>query len=191
MDSPAGDTGVDAGRRSHDARDAREVWERDTVALSDIGSVAALRPETKGAQPSTGGADAISLRGTITPPQRRAARVRIPRVFDGRETYQFSTHLPDELHGEVDATAFTKVMTDINGALLDGWNPVRGLRDNFLGSMTFQLWPLLFGTHAKRRMTEARSHMDAMEQTLLAPAGWHLEPPDATGNQFLEMWSDA
>ncbi|AYO43102.1 Golgin subfamily A member 7/ERF4 family protein [Malassezia restricta CBS 7877] len=76
--------------------------------------------------------------------------VRIPRVFNGYETCEFSTHFPEQWSNYVDSLTYVSMIVALNETLRQAANPVYGLIDNILAQLTFQLWPFLMGTYYTR-----------------------------------------
>lgn len=54
---------------------------------------------------------------------------------------------------QIDAGQFSQSIQAMNRTLEDAANPTYGLLDNILTNMTFQLWPLVAGTHYRRVRT--------------------------------------
>ena len=54
---------------------------------------------------------------------------------------------------QIDAGQFSQSIQVMNCTLQDAASPTYGLLDNILTNMTFQLWPLVAGTHYRRVRT--------------------------------------
>lgn len=97
----------------------------------------------------------------------------------------------------MDPHAFASDINNLNAILRSALDPYYGLLDNFLTSMTFQLWPYVVGTHHDR-VCEQASHLtqcikrfytmlEDMELRLLNPAGLQITPPAQTAFMYLEF----
>lgn len=83
-------------------------------------------------------------------------------MYNGEETIQFAEDLPAELVAlvckaliQVDGQEYTRFIKSINATLRSAADPWYGLLDNFLTNTTFQLWPILIGTHYQRVRNDA------------------------------------
>lgn len=112
--------------------------------------------------------------------------VRIPRMFSGSETCEFSTLLPGGWVDLIDAFTFATFINTLNEMLADALNPYHGLFDNIMTNISFQIWPLLFGTHYGRCMKQFRTQLRDFELRVLNPVGFALIPPENTAYQYLE-----
>jgi len=51
---------------------------------------------------------------------------------------------------QIDAFTFATFINTLNAVLADALNPYYGLFDNIMTNISFQMWPLFFGTHYGR-----------------------------------------
>lgn len=82
----------------------------------------------------------------------------------------------------------------MNGILESSASPCYGLLDNVLTNMTFQLWPLVVGTHHQRvgeRLTQCMEQfyreLDTFQHSVFTPAALYVAPPRDTAFLYLEV----
>ena len=85
---------------------------------------------------------------------------------------------------QIDEQRYKNIIATMNDILEDSASPYYGLIDNVLTNMTFQLWPLVVGTHHQRVrvhlikcMKQFYRELDTFQHDIFTPMGLYVVPP--------------
>lgn len=95
---------------------------------------------------------------------------------------------------QIDEQRYKNIIATMNDILEDSASPYYGLIDNVLTNMTFQLWPLVVGTHHQRVrvhlikcMKQFYRELDTFQHAIFTPMGLYVVSPGDTAFLYLEV----
>lgn len=95
---------------------------------------------------------------------------------------------------QIDEQRFKNIIATMNEILENSASSYYGFIDNILTSMTFQLWPLVVGTHHQRVrghlmqcMKQFYRELDTFQHAIFTPANLYVAPPGDTAFLYLEV----